>query len=85
MQTTRHFSRTEAITEAKRVYGKDWKESVKLEHDGAFWVLSEQLWQITEEGRVTGPKYPYSVALELLDFKAKYDKEFRCYTLNKVA
>ena len=40
MTTSRHFSRTEAITEAKRVYGKDWKESVKLEHDGAFWVLS---------------------------------------------
>lgn len=40
MKTTRHFSRTEAINEAKRVYGPDFKNFVKLEHNGAFWVLS---------------------------------------------
>lgn len=86
MQTTKHFTRTDAINEAKRIYGADFKDSVKIEHDGAFWLLSEQLWQITtEDGKVTGPKYPHSVALELLDFKAKYDKGFEVYKLQKAA
>lgn len=84
MNTTRHFTRTDAIAEAKRLHGKDWKESVKLEHDGAFWSLSTKLWQILEEGKVTGPKYPYNVALELLEFKSKYDGGFTCYTLKSV-
>lgn len=85
MQTTKHFSRTDAIIEAKRIFGADFKDSVKIEHDGAFWVLSEQLYQITEEGRAAGPKYPYSVAIELLDFKSKYDKGFQVYKLEKAA
>ena len=42
MKTSKHFSRTEAITEAKRVFGVNFKDFVKLEHDGAFWVLSEK-------------------------------------------
>lgn len=83
MNTTHHFTRTDAIAEAKRVFGKDWKKSAKLEHNGAFWVLSEQLWQILEEGRVSGPKYPYKVALDLLEFKSKYDTGFTCYTLKR--
>ena len=41
MTTSRHFSRTDAITEAKRIFGADFKHRVKIEHDGAFWVLSE--------------------------------------------
>lgn len=85
MQTTRHFTKTDAINEAKRIFGASFKDSVKIEHDGAFWVLSEQLYQITQEGRVTGPKYPYSVALELLQFKVDYDKGFTCYKLQKAA
>lgn len=44
MKTTHHFSRNEAITEAKRVYGSEFKHSVNLEHNGAFWVLSEKLY-----------------------------------------
>jgi hypothetical protein len=43
MQTTKHFSKTDAITEAKRVYGADFKDSVKVEHNGAFWVLSKKV------------------------------------------
>lgn len=86
MQATKHFSRTDAINEAKRIYGAEFKDSVKIEHNGAFWVLSEQLWQITtEDGKVTGPKYTHSVALELLQFKADYDKGFTCYKLQKAA
>lgn len=85
MQATRHFTKTDAINEAKRIFGASFKDSVKIEHDGAFWVLSEQLYQITQEGRVTGPKYPYSVALELLAFKAEYDKGFQVYELKKAA
>jgi hypothetical protein len=42
MQTTKHFTRTDAITEAKRIFGADFKASAKLEHDGAFWILSEK-------------------------------------------
>ena len=38
MQATRHFTKTEAINEAKRIFGADFKHSVKIEHDGAFWV-----------------------------------------------
>jgi hypothetical protein len=85
MQTTKHFTRTDAINEAKRIFGASFKDSVKIEHDGAFWVLSEQLYQITQEGRVTGPKYAHNVALELLEFKSKYDKGFQVYKLQKAA
>lgn len=42
MQTTKHFTRTDAINEAKRIFGASFKDSVKIEHDGAFWVLSEK-------------------------------------------
>lgn len=82
---SKHFTRAEAIAEAKTLFGADWKNAAKIEHDGAFWCVSEQLYQITQEGRATGPKYPHSVALELLDFKSKYDKGFTCYELKKVA
>lgn len=82
---SKHFTKTEAIAEAKTLFGADWKQAAKVEHDGAFWCVSAQLYQITEQGRATGPKYPLSVALELLDFKSKYDKGFTCYELKKVA
>lgn len=42
MQTTKHFTRTDAITEAKRIYGAAFKDHVTLVHDGAFWVLSSK-------------------------------------------
>ena len=42
MKSSKHFTRTDAITEAKRIYGASFKESVKIEHDGAFWVLSQK-------------------------------------------
>lgn len=82
---SKHFTRTEAIAEAKTLFGADWKNAAKIEHDGAFWCVSEQLYQITQEGRATGPKYPLAVALELLDFKSKYDAGFQVYELKKAA
>lgn len=42
MKSTKHFTRTDAITEAKRVYGAAFKDHVTLVHDGAFWVLSQK-------------------------------------------
>lgn len=42
MKTTHHFTRTDAINEAKRIYSMGFKDKVKLEHNGAFWVLSDR-------------------------------------------
>lgn len=42
MKSTKHFTRTAAISEAKRIYGASFKDHVTLTHDGAFWVLSSK-------------------------------------------
>ena len=42
MKATKHFTRTDAINEAKRIYGASFKEHVTLVHDGAFWVLTSK-------------------------------------------
>lgn len=42
MKATKHFTRTDAIKEAKRVYGASFKDNVTLVHDGAFWVLAQK-------------------------------------------
>ena len=52
---SKHFTRTEAIAEAKALFGADWKNAAKIEHDGAFWCVSEQLYQITKSPKKAVP------------------------------